>query len=209
MFPLCLFVLNIIKRVSYCKELLHQYGLHVQEVQAIPTWHLFKVAESGVKSGLSASRVPVPTHPLGCACVHSTVGTRWCPSLPQSRLWGHPLPLPFLHIPELLLWEGSSPNRLRAPVLSAPRPRVLEQFLPCDGFQYRARGRQETGQDNRPPSHQHFLEGRSVRTQDGKQLKRPWGGRTGRVPHRTAQQPDRIPHSTLHGAALLSDPWTD
>lgn len=37
----------------------------------------------------------------------------------------------------------------------------------------------------------------------------PGVGRTGPVPHRTAQQPDRIPHLTQNEAALLSDPWTD
>ena len=45
-----------------------------------------------------------------------------------------PCHCPSCNIPELLLWEGSSPNRLRAPVLSAPRPKVLEQFLPLMAF---------------------------------------------------------------------------
>lgn len=99
-------------------------------------------------------------------------------------------------------WRGS-PNRLRAPVLPAPGPQALQPSLAHDSLQYKAQGRQGTGRDNRPPSVPDFSAGRSVRTQDGKQNKpNVLGVGTGRRPHRTTQQPDRIPSFNPKGGSL-------
>ena len=164
-----------------------------------------QVAEPRVKSRPLRLQGASPDPSLGMLMCSQHSGDQVVPKSPTEAILGPP---PAIALPATFQ-NSKSPNRLRAPILSAQWPKALQQFLPCDDFQYRARGRQGTGQDNRHPFHQHFLERQSVRTQDGKQFKCPWGGRTGPVPHRTAQQPDRIPHLTQNEAALLSDPWTD